>query len=69
MTPLPPAPNEPLSSISESARQWIRIRAHVFPLLDGGKINLPDAASMAGVSQEQLQERYRLHVLTLHETP
>jgi hypothetical protein len=67
MTPLPPAPNEPLSSISESARQWLRIRAHVFPLLDSGRINLPDAAAMAGVSQEALQERYRLHILS-HET-
>lgn len=64
MIPLPPAPNEPLSGISESARHWFRVKHHVYPLLDGGKINLPDAAAMAGVSQEALQERYRLHVLS-----
>jgi hypothetical protein len=46
---------------------WLRIRHHVFPLLDSGRINLPNAAAMAGVSQEALQERYRLHVLS-HET-
>ena len=63
MSRLPPAPHEPLSGLSESARRWMRIRAHVYPLLDSGRINLPDAAAMAGVSQEQLQERYRSHVL------
>ncbi len=63
MSKLPPAPNEPLAGISEQQRQWLRIQAHLYPLLDSGRINLPDAAQRAGVTQEALQERYRLHVL------
>lgn len=58
--PLPPAPNEPHTGLTEQGRHWLRIEHHVFPLLDAGKVNLPDAAAMAGVSQVEMIHRHRI---------
>ena len=63
MTTLPPAPNEPLSGISEQARHWLRVAHHVYPLLDAGRINLPDAAAKAGVELSELLHNYRVYCL------
>lgn len=65
---LPPAPNEPLGGISEGARQWFRIEHHVYPLLDSGKINMPNAADMAGVELPELLNQYRIYCLRNRET-
>lgn len=59
---LPPAPNEPLSGISEEARYWLRVEHHVFPQLDAGRINLPDAAAKAGATLSEIKTRYRVYV-------
>jgi hypothetical protein len=59
---LPPAPNEPHTGLTEAGRRWLRVQAHVFPLLDAGRINLPDAAAMAGVSQVEMIHHHRVWV-------